>query len=110
VEIVRQRDPSPVGATTDGIRQTKEIAVKIVHNIKGIRIDWLKVAEAFGAANPYGPIIGPDGTIYSPDGRMLSTGVRGAPVAPESDAAAAPVRHNPRPALGVRINDRAIAV
>jgi hypothetical protein len=82
--------------------------MKIVRNIKGIRIDWLKVAEAFGAANPYGPIIGPDGTIYSPDGRMLSTGVASAPVPSESGAA--PVRRNPRPALGIGIDARAVAV
>jgi hypothetical protein len=84
--------------------------MKIVRTIKGVRIDWLKVAEAFGAANPYGPIIGPDGAIYTPDGRMLSTDVGTAPVTPESDAAGAPVRHNPRPAYGVRINGRAVAV
>ena len=47
--------------------------MKIVANIKGIRIDWLKVADALSAANPWGPMIGPDGTIYSPDGRVLAT-------------------------------------
>jgi len=77
--------------------------MKIVANIKRIRIDWLKVADALSAANPGGPMIGPDGTIYSPDGRALGT----ASIASQAEAAAGPVRHNPRPALGVRINDRA---
>ena len=48
--------------------------MKLVRNIKAIRIDWLKVAEALNASNPYGPMIGPDGTIYSFDGQVLVTG------------------------------------
>jgi hypothetical protein len=77
--------------------------MQIVRNIKQIRIDWLKVAEAFSAANPWGPMIAPDGTIYSPDGRVLAT--PGA--APKPPAAAGPVRHNPRTAARVPISDRA---
>jgi hypothetical protein len=86
------------------------MTMKIVRNIKAIRIDWLKVAEAFGAANPYGPIIGPDGTIYSPDGRILSTDVASAPIRPEPDVAAAPARHTARPAHAVRVHGGAVAV
>ena len=66
------REPSRIGETA-GTPKTREIDVQIVRNIKEIRIDWLKVAEAFGAANPWGPVIAPDGTIYSPDGRVLAT-------------------------------------
>jgi len=50
--------------------------MKIVRNIKGIRIDWLKVAEACCMVTPMGPVIGPDGTIYALNGRPLKTGPR----------------------------------
>jgi hypothetical protein len=96
------REPSPTGETA-GTPKTREIDMRIVRNIKGIRIDWLKVAEALGASNPWGPMIAPDGTIYSPDGRVLATASDASNPAP----AAGPERHNPRPASHVRINDQA---
>ncbi|MFZ0385328.1 MAG: hypothetical protein WAL22_06685 [Solirubrobacteraceae bacterium] len=74
----------------------------IMRNIKEIRIDWLKVVEAFSAASPWGPMIAPDGTIYSPDGRVLAT-----PAAASTPMAAArPAHPQPQPAVGVHINDR----
>ena len=35
-------------------------------------INWMKLAEAMSATNPYGPVIMSDGAIYSPDGRQLA--------------------------------------
>jgi hypothetical protein len=82
--------------------------MKIVRSIKEIRIDWLKLAAAFSASSPYGPVIGPDGAVYSCDGQMLVPGSDSAAATPEPPATAtAPVRHNPRPASGVRIDRHA---
>lgn len=73
--------------------------MQITRNIKGIRIDWLRVAAALGASTPYGPIIGPDGTIYSCDGQVLVTGSEAAAAATADprDRATPPVRETPRP-------------
>ena len=80
--------------------------MKIARNIKGIQIDWVRVAAALGASTPYGPIIGPDGTIYSCDGQVLVTGSEAA-AAPELRASAArPVRENPRPTRSIGIDGR----
>jgi hypothetical protein len=80
--------------------------MKIVRNIKRIRIDWLKVAAALSASNPYGPMIGPDGTVYSFDGSVLAPGAETAAATTSKlpRAAAAPAIHDPRPAATVRIN------
>jgi hypothetical protein len=87
----------------------KEIEMKIVRNIKEIRIDWLKIAAALSASSPYGPVIGPDGTVYSCDGQVLAPGSDTAASTPTEPpaTATAPVRHNPRPAPSVRVNRRA---
>ena len=82
--------------------------MKIVRNIRETRIDWLKIAAALSASSPYGPVIGPDGSVYSCDGQLLVPGSDTAAATPEPPAAAAaPVRRNPRPATGVRIDRRA---
>jgi hypothetical protein len=80
--------------------------MKIVRNIKRIRIDWLKVAAALSAGNPYGPMIGPDGTVYSFDGSVLAPGseTAAATTSKLSPAAGAPASRNPRPVATVRIN------
>jgi hypothetical protein len=85
--------------------------MKIARNIKGIRIDWLRVAAALGASTPYGPIIGPDGTIYWCDGQVLVTGSEAAAAAaPElRGPAARPVRQNPRPTRPISIDGRRTA-
>ena len=85
--------------------------MKIMRSIKEVRIDWLKVAAAMSASNPYGPLIGPDGTVYSFGGEVLVPGAETEP-ATSSDApapATQPVRRNPRPACGVRTEPRALA-
>ena len=64
--------------------------MKITRNIKSIRIDWLKVAAAVSASNPYGPMIGPDGTVYACDGSVLVPGSETAAAATTSPLPAAP--------------------
>ena len=83
--------------------------MQIRRNITGIRIDWLRVAAALGASTPYGPIIGPDGTIYSCDGQVLVTGSEAAAAAaPDSrEPATGRVRETPRPVRP--IGGRAVA-
>ena len=83
--------------------------MKIVRNIKEIRIDWLKIAAALSASSPYGPVIGPDGAVYSCDGQMLAPGSdSAAATTPEPPATATvPVGEKPRPAPSVRVGRRA---